>query len=204
MHHRGVDVGEYRLHGRNASLNGGRLLAAGLKVLEVLHQPDPRVPNPAPEWRDGAPDEEKLRRQVRFFWLQTANCLARDRIDDAIGLVATLEERAGSGIISDRTVGDLHGAMTFGCMLAGTDPARYLLELRPVLDHYFVRLEERLGLPGFASAAQSRLLERFLESTLSENERLRGTVEAYRTSRSYRVGRALTRTAGRLLRSVRG
>jgi hypothetical protein len=204
MHHRDVDVGEYRLHGRNASLNAGRLLAAGLRVLEVLHRPDSRVPNPAPEWREGAPAEGRVRRQLRFFWLQTANCLARDRVDDAIALVDILEECAGGPILCDGTVGDLHGTMKYGCMLAGTDPTRYLLELRPVLDRYFVRLEERLGLPGFAAAAQERLLEAFLKSMFSENERLRVAVEAYRTSRSYRVGRALTRTAGRLLRSVRG
>ena len=204
LHHGDVDVGEYRLHGLNASLNAERLLTSGLKVLDVLHRSDARVPNPAPEWRDGAPAEGRTRRQLRFFWLQTANCLARDRVDEAIALVTILEECAGNGLISDGTVGDLHGAMKYGCMLAGTDPARYLLELRPVLDRYFVRLEARLGLPGFASAAQKRLLETFLESMLSENGRLRGAVETYRTSRSYRIGRALTRTAGKLLRSVRG
>jgi hypothetical protein len=169
-----------------------------LKVIEVLHAVDRRVPSPAEEWRRGAPPEGKARRQLRFYWAQTANCLARRRVDEAVALVAVLERFVRNDLITAETVVDLHAGMRYGCMLAGTDPARYLLDLDEPLDRFFDVLETRLGNAHFASNAKRRLLDCFLTSVLSDNERLRGLIESYRSSRSYRLGRALTQSARKL------
>jgi hypothetical protein len=199
LHHCDADVGEYQIHGRNASLDGARLLRSGLKVLDVLHQPDARVPDPAPEWAGGAALAGKTRRQARFFWLQTGNYLAQQRVEDAVALVDILEDLAGPRLVRHEDAGDLHAGMKYGCMLTGLDPTAYFLERADVLDRYFALLEVRLGTPGFAVSAQRMLLVCFVEDLIRRIKRLEGRVERYRCSRSCRIGRALTRSLGRLL-----
>jgi len=59
--------------------------------------------------------------------------------------------------------------------------------------HGFAELEARLGSPGFAAAASTGLRDRQVTALLEENERLSTLVARYRSSRSYRLGRFLTR-----------
>jgi glycosyltransferase involved in cell wall biosynthesis len=196
-------VGEYRIHGENASFNAERLLLSGLRVLDVLHGPDPRVPSPAPEWRAGAAPAGKRRRQSRFHWLQTANCLARRDVRGALRLIEVFEKTVGLSPPELHDGNDLHTGMKYGCMLAGSDPVDYLNTLRGTLENYFRELESRFERPGLTDEALRNLERCSATELIAENRRLHSLVEGYRSSRSYRIGRVMTRSARALLDLIR-
>ncbi len=192
QHHR-VLVGEWRVHEANNSRKALTSLASGLKVLQAMHTADPRVTQPDPRWRDGAPSSERVRWALRLFWLQVANCLAQRDVPGALVLTEAFEASIGRGQIPPESAVEIHPAMVFSRLLAGDDPRTYPLDLQDVLCAFFTEFEVRRGSPGFARAAGAVLRDRQLATLLEENDRLSALVERYRSSRSYRLGRFLTR-----------
>jgi hypothetical protein len=195
LRHHPVVVGEWRVHADNNSRNARRNLASGLKVLEAMHRSDPRVQSSAERWREGAPTGELTDWALRLLWLQVANCVARRDVDGAVGLVELFEEQVGTGHIRPESVVNIHGAMTFARLLAGDDPESYLPDLDADFQELFERLEARFEAPGFARLALQTLRDKNTRALIAENERLASVVKSYRTSRSYRIGRFLTRLA---------
>lgn len=199
--HHSTLVGEWRVHAANNSRNALRTLTSGLKVLDAMHRPDPRVAHPDPRWRDGAEAGGRPRWALRLLWLQVANCVAQRNSEAALALVDEFERAEGRGLLSAESAAEIHPAMVFARLLAGDEPASYFLDLEPTLVDFFARLEVRCAVPGLADRALLQLRERYVRSLLEANAHLTGLVRSYRISRSYRLGRFLTRLARGRLRS---
>jgi hypothetical protein len=157
-----------------------------------MNREDSRVKDPGVRWRKGAGPELRNRAITQLLWLQIANCLAHGNVAGAHELVGVFEQEVGPGRVAPEDAVAMHGAMTFARLLAGADPVSYLRDLESVLANFFVQLEQRLSMPGFAERAMNHLRQRHTDALVEETKRLAGLVDNYRRSRSYRLGRFLT------------
>jgi GT2 family glycosyltransferase len=189
-------VGEYRIHDKNTSHNSVRLLLNGLRVLETMHGPDPRVSNPAHLWADGTSQETRDAAFMGLFWLQTGSCLARRDVNEALRLADVFLHYEGAPPLTVESVTGLHHAMPYGRFLVGSEADAYFEELYDVLTQYFELLGPMVTTDeSFAEAALAQLRARYIISLLAENRRLQDLVEHYKSSRSFRIGWAVTRAA---------
>lgn len=59
-------LARYRMRPDSASMNGSRILADSLEMIELGHSADPRVPHPRAEYADGAPREQMSSAKLYF------------------------------------------------------------------------------------------------------------------------------------------
>ncbi len=83
-------LARYRMRPNSASLDGGRIFADGLRVIERGHSPDDRVPHPHPAHAMGRPREELP--EARRDFVCWAGGLVMGRGDDARPLLDALDD----------------------------------------------------------------------------------------------------------------
>jgi hypothetical protein len=167
------------------------MVSGGLEVIERFYRADPRIPDPAPQWAQGADPSGKASAQFGLLWSHVAMHLARGDAGGALGLLDWCLGRLGREPIIARPLGDLHYMLVLGCFFAGRPWYSYYTDLEPVLTAFLDAAAARLEIPEFSTAVRGQLFTTYAAKLAEENADLARLVERYRSSRSYRLGRLL-------------
>jgi glycosyltransferase involved in cell wall biosynthesis len=188
-----VTVSEYRIHSGNNSRQALRQFRTSVQVLERMYAADSRVPACEPRWREGGKPEDKTEACLLLMWANAAMPLLAGDIEGAVAVVEHAQSVLPSHALRPETAALLHDGILLPSLFAGIDPKCYIPQARPLWQTFFARLEALLQRVGFAEAAMAALTDRCLLALTQENEMLAAQVERYRTSRSFRLGRLLTK-----------
>ncbi len=167
-----------------------RMLTGGLKVIARIFSSDPRVTEPVPAFRDGAPAH--LRAEVEVAWAGYAAGLAIGAGRSASEMVAVLATRRAAADASVETISyELYDAVT-RARGAGAS-AWWRLPPGPIarLEEFLAGLEEALG-----NGAISRRLTRALEELAGAQPLDPCAVSTARLGRTLSVAVELSEPAG--------
>lgn len=149
----------YRMRPRSASLDGRRMLADGLDVIERARRPDPRVPGPALHEHGLASDDLAVNRLNHVSW--TAGLVIGSGGDPEPLLDAV---RDTAPIPADPAViaGCLFSSVLLPRCLRPVDWSTHVGELRGALDSFLAAMEEAARSTGLAARVWRRLDDRIV------------------------------------------
>ena len=141
-------VAAYRLRPQSLSLAARQVLQDGLEVIRRAHAPDPRVPDPAPQYAKGLPAGDAAAASLGLVgW---AAGLALGHGDDALRLLDLVEPVRGRSADASAVAGGICLAVPIA---RGRPLSAWLdlwAELEKPLAAFATALEERLEVPGFS------------------------------------------------------
>ncbi len=149
----------YRMRERSASLDGLRMLEDGLEVIARARREDPRVPNPAPQYRLGsAPDDLTAHRLYHACW---TGGLVLGAGGDARRLLAALADDRDPGLDSEAVAHTIFvSSLLPSCLRAEHWPSLWP-EIEDRTTEFLADLETLTGTPALA-ARSLRALERIV------------------------------------------
>lgn len=168
-------VAPYRWREDSASTDGRQMLMDGLRVMARGHAADPRVPNPAPQYRNGLPADHLPAAQ--FYLLAWCAGLAIGSGRDARPFLELLPAKPLQGL---DPVGIAEGMFDAGLMTMRQGPPSWLTRwpgMAARIGAFADALEGRLGVPGFSGALQRALERLVLERGQITGPMVLGTTE---------------------------
>ncbi len=152
----------YRARAGSASMNADRLLADSLTVLRRAHAPDPRVPQPHPDYGNGQDqDQLPIARIQNVVW---AAALTMGQGEDGLRFLEGLTP-AEIGFDPPLYASCLHGAIPTAAGTPLTAWADHYDALAPMLQTFLRRLETLAAKPGLARCTQRHLEKLILETS---------------------------------------
>ncbi|HEY1754595.1 MAG TPA: glycosyltransferase [Bryobacteraceae bacterium] len=155
----------YRMGLNSASLDAEQMLCDGLKVLKRGHLPDPRVPNPRPEYVNGLPGSTVESQEFYLLCWSAGLLLGTGR--DARHLLQAVGDDSYPGLYANAIAQCIFEAAT----LPLCQPRHAWEELWPKIkdlaEEFLVALESQSQSPGLARAAFVELKKLVLKSSLT-------------------------------------
>ncbi|MBZ0266921.1 glycosyltransferase, partial [bacterium] len=145
----------YRMRPGSASLDAVDMVRGAIATINRGHGPDPRVPNPKPEFANGAPPEGAAR--ARLFAVIWSAALVLGEGRDACDVLVPVAGERDPGL--DPTV--VGYSVYLGALLPGAHSADAWVDLLPLhsenIDRFLRRVEEITGAPYRARRARNYL-----------------------------------------------
>jgi glycosyltransferase involved in cell wall biosynthesis len=155
----------YRMTAKSASLDADQLFRDGLRVLRTGHGPDPRVPNPVPEFAEGLSDSTVESQQYYLLCWNAGLLLGTRR--DARRLLKIVGDDVYPRLNSNAIAQCIFDSATLPSRKSGEGWEELWPRIGNMVERFLVALEARSQTPNLAEEALLELKKRALKNSLT-------------------------------------